>query len=75
MENHKGFSHASFFCPFPSVDKTLHVVHWNLPGVWPHSWEELATLQGVYPEGSGQESGKQVASTHCLIIDSSSIID
>lgn len=58
VENSKSPSHASCFSPFLPVDKTIHAVHWDLPCVWPHSGEELATLQGVYPEGPGQESGE-----------------
>lgn len=51
-------SHASCFCFFPPVGKAVHAVHWDLPCIWAHPGEELATLQGVYPEGSGQESGE-----------------
>lgn len=51
-------SQDSCFCPFLPVGKTVCAVHWDLPCVWTHSGEELATLQGVYPEGPRQESGE-----------------
>lgn len=58
MENDKGSSHACCFLPFPPVGKTVYAVHRDLSRVWTHSGEELATLQGVYAEGPGQESGE-----------------
>lgn len=70
VENDKGFSHASCFCPFPPIDQIVHAMHWDFPCVWPYSGKELATLQGVYPEGPGQESGEYATSTHRLMVES-----
>lgn len=55
----------SHFCPLPLADETVPAVRRDDPGVRPYSGEELATLQSVYPESPGQESGKLVAGTQC----------
>lgn len=63
LQTNEGSTSDSCFCPFPPTDETLLAVHWDVPGVWPYSGEELATVQSVYPESTGQESGKLTAST------------
>lgn len=67
LQTDEGATSDSCFCPFPPADETLLAVHWDVPGVWPYSGKELATLQSVYPESAGQESGKLTASTQCWV--------
>lgn len=67
LQTDEGSTSDSCFCPLPPTDETVLAVHWDIPGVWPYSGQELATLQSVYPESTGQESGKLAASTRCWI--------
>lgn len=61
LKTDEGSACDSSSCPLPPTGETVHAVHWDVPCVWAHSREELATLQGVYPEGPGQESGELAA--------------
>jgi hypothetical protein len=67
LQTDEGSTSDSCFCLLSPADTTVLAVHWDVLGVWPYPGEELATLQSVYPESTGQESGKLAASTGCWV--------
>lgn len=74
LQTDEGSTSDSCFCPLSPADKTVLAVHRDILSVWTYPGEELEALQSVYPESTGQESGKLAASTGCWVAPGSSIV-